>query len=635
MSATPKNVSTDIAENARRVRDEMREPFPRSRRIYVDGSTPDIRVPMREIACSPTRTEAGFEHNPSVTVYDTSGPYQDSEARIDLLEGLPMLRAGWIDARGDTEQLTGPSSEFGQHRAVDPKTADLRFGHIRAPRKARAGANVTQMHYAKRGIVTPEMEFVAIRENTRLAELRAEYEAAGYLKRQHGGQGFGARLPAEVTPEFVRDEIAAGRAIIPNNINHPESEPMIIGRNFRVKINANIGNSAVTSSISEEVEKMVWATRWGADTVMDLSTGKHIHETREWIIRNSPVPIGTVPIYQALEKVDGKAEELTWELFRDTLIEQAEQGVDYFTIHAGVRLPYVPMTADRVTGIVSRGGSIMAKWCLAHHQESFLYTHFEDICEIMKAYDVAFSLGDGLRPGCLADANDAAQFAELETLGELTKIAWEHDCQVMIEGPGHVPMQLIKENMDKELRDCFEAPFYTLGPLVTDIAPGYDHITSGIGAAQIGWYGTAMLCYVTPKEHLGLPDKDDVREGIVTYKIAAHAADLAKGHPAAQVRDNALSKARFEFRWEDQFNLGLDPEKAKEFHDETLPKDSAKVAHFCSMCGPHFCSMKITQDVRDYAARQGIEAIPVAVETGMEEKAREFREQGGEVYRPT
>ncbi|WP_348672188.1 phosphomethylpyrimidine synthase ThiC [uncultured Abyssibacter sp.] len=635
MSATPKNVSTDIAENARRVRDEMREPFPRSRRIYVDGSTPDIRVPMREIACSPTRTEAGFEHNPSVTVYDTSGPYQDSEARIDLLEGLPMLRAGWIDARGDTEQLTGPSSEFGQHRAVDPKTADLRFGHIRAPRKGRAGANVTQMHYAKRGIVTPEMEFVAIRENTRLAELRAEYEAAGYLKRQHGGQGFGARLPAEVTPEFVRDEIAAGRAIIPNNINHPESEPMIIGRNFRVKINANIGNSAVTSSISEEVEKMVWATRWGADTVMDLSTGKHIHETREWIIRNSPVPIGTVPIYQALEKVDGKAEELTWELFRDTLIEQAEQGVDYFTIHAGVRLPYVPMTADRVTGIVSRGGSIMAKWCLAHHQESFLYTHFEDICEIMKAYDVAFSLGDGLRPGCLADANDAAQFAELETLGELTKIAWEHDCQVMIEGPGHVPMQLIKENMDKELRDCFEAPFYTLGPLVTDIAPGYDHITSGIGAAQIGWYGTAMLCYVTPKEHLGLPDKDDVREGIVTYKIAAHAADLAKGHPAAQVRDNALSKARFEFRWEDQFNLGLDPEKAKEFHDETLPKDSAKVAHFCSMCGPHFCSMKITQDVRDYAARQGIEAIPVAVETGMEEKAREFREQGGEVYRPT
>ncbi|MBV61025.1 MAG: phosphomethylpyrimidine synthase ThiC [Nevskiales bacterium] len=634
MSATTKTIAIDIAENARRVRDEMRAPFTKSQKIYVEGEQPGVRVPMREIHCSPTRTEAGLEPNPSVTVYDTSGPYQDPGVEIDLLAGLPALRAGWIEARGDTEQLDGPSSEFGQHRAADPATADLRFGHIRPPRKASDGANVTQMHYAKRGIVTPEMEFVAIRENARLAELRAEYEAAGYLRRQHAGQGFGARLPAEVTPEFVRDEIAAGRAIIPNNINHPESEPMIIGRNFRVKINANIGNSAVTSSISEEVEKMVWATRWGADTVMDLSTGKHIHETREWIVRNSPVPIGTVPIYQALEKVDGKAEDLTWELFRDTLIEQAEQGVDYFTIHAGVRLAYVPMTADRLTGIVSRGGSIMAKWCLAHHQESFLYTHFEDICEIMKAYDVAFSLGDGLRPGCLSDANDAAQFAELETLGELTKIAWEHDCQVMIEGPGHVPMQLIKENMDKELRDCFEAPFYTLGPLVTDIAPGYDHITSGIGAAQIGWYGTAMLCYVTPKEHLGLPDKNDVRDGLVTYKIAAHAADLAKGHPGAQVRDNALSKARFEFRWEDQFNLGLDPEKAKEFHDETLPKDSAKVAHFCSMCGPHFCSMKITQDVRDYAAKQGIEAIPVAVETGMEEKAREFREQGGEVYRP-
>ena len=634
MSATPKTIQADIAENARRVRDEMREPFAQSQKIYVAGSTPDIRVPMREIACSPTRTETGFESNPSVTVYDTSGVYQDPDVAIDLLEGLPPLRAPWIEARGDTEQLAGPTSSFGQGRASDPATEALRFGHIRPPARAVAGANVTQMHYAKQGIITPEMEFVAIRENTRLAELRAEYEAAGYLRRQHGGQGFGARLPAEVTPEFVRDEIAAGRAIIPNNINHPESEPMIIGRNFRVKINANIGNSAVTSSISEEVEKMVWATRWGADTVMDLSTGKHIHETREWIIRNSPVPIGTVPIYQALEKVDGKAEDLTWELFRDTLIEQAEQGVDYFTIHAGVRLAYVPMTADRLTGIVSRGGSIMAKWCLAHHEESFLYTHFEEICEIMKAYDVAFSLGDGLRPGCLSDANDAAQFAELETLGELTKSAWEHDCQVMIEGPGLGPVQLIRENMDKELRDCFEAPFYTLGPLVTDIAPGYDHITSGIGAAQIGWYGTAMLCYVTPKEHLGLPDKDDVREGIVTYKIAAHAADLAKGHPAAQVRDNALSKARFEFRWDDQFNLGLDPNKAKEFHDETLPKDSAKVAHFCSMCGPHFCSMKITQDVRDYAKKQGIAAIPVAVETGMEEKAREFREQGGEVYRP-
>ena len=629
MSAVPE----DFLHDRERLNDEMRQPFPGSRRIYVDGQQPSVRVPMREIACSPTRTEAGMEHNPPVTVYDTAGPYQDSDAEIDLQAGLAPLRAEWIAARGDTEQLTGPSSDYGQVRAADAATKDLRFGHIRAPRKAKAGANVTQMHYARQGIITPEMEFVAIRENTRLEELRETYQQAGYLKRQHAGKTFGARLPAEVTPEFVRDEIAAGRAILPNNINHPESEPMIIGRNFRVKINANIGNSAVTSSIAEEVEKMVWATRWGADTVMDLSTGKHIHETREWIVRNSPVPIGTVPIYQALEKVDGKAEELTWDLFRDTLIEQAEQGVDYFTIHAGVRLPYVPMTAERVTGIVSRGGSIMAKWCLAHHQESFLYTHFNEICEIMKAYDVAFSLGDGLRPGCLADANDQAQFAELETLGELTKIAWEHDTQVMIEGPGHVPMQLIKENMDKELADCFEAPFYTLGPLVTDIAPGYDHITSGIGAAQIGWYGTAMLCYVTPKEHLGLPNKDDVREGIVTYKIAAHAADLAKGHPAAQVRDNALSKARFEFRWADQFNLGLDPDKAKEFHDETLPKDSAKVAHFCSMCGPHFCSMKITQDVRDYAKKQGIEAIPVALEGGMAEKAAEFRAQGGEVYK--
>ena len=630
MSAT---ASDPIHDQAEALSAASRRPFPASRKIYVEGSRADIRVPMREIALSSTRSADGLLRNAPLTVYDTSGPFQEPAASIDLRAGLPALRAGWIDERGDTEQLDGPSSRFGREREADPQLSGLRFGHLRPPRRAQAGANVTQMHYARRGIITPEMEFVALRETARLDELREQYAASGYLKR-HAGQGFGANLPEVVTPEFVRDEIAAGRAIIPNNINHPESEPMIIGRNFRVKINANIGNSAVTSSISEEVEKMVWATRWGADTVMDLSTGKHIHETREWIIRNSPVPIGTVPIYQALEKVDGKAEDLTWELFRDTLIEQAEQGVDYFTIHAGVRLAYVPMTADRLTGIVSRGGSIMAKWCLAHHEESFLYTHFEEICEIMKAYDVAFSLGDGLRPGCLSDANDAAQFAELETLGELTKIAWEHDCQVMIEGPGHVPMQLIRENMDKELRDCFEAPFYTLGPLVTDIAPGYDHITSGIGAAQIGWYGTAMLCYVTPKEHLGLPDKDDVREGIVTYKIAAHAADLAKGHPAAQVRDNALSKARFEFRWDDQFNLGLDPNKAKEFHDETLPKDSAKVAHFCSMCGPHFCSMKITQDVRDYAKKQGIAAIPVAVETGMEEKAREFREQGGEVYRP-
>ena len=535
------------------------------------------------------------------------------------MAGLPALRETWIGERGDTEQLRGPSSIFGRIRAADGDTRHLRFGHIRAPRKARAGANVSQMHYARKGIITPEMEYVAIRENARLQELNAIYQKAGYLKR-HRGQNFGAALPEECTPEFVRAEIAKGRAIIPANINHPELEPMIIGRNFRVKINANIGNSAVTSSIAEEVEKMVWSTRWGGDTVMDLSTGKHIHETREWIVRNSPVPIGTVPIYQALEKVNGKAEELTWEIFRDTLIEQAEQGVDYFTIHAGVLLRYIPLTAERVTGIVSRGGSILAKWCLAHHKENFLYTHFEDICEIMKAYDVSFSLGDGLRPGSIADANDEAQFGELRTLGELTQIAWKHDVQVMIEGPGHVPMQLIKENMDEQLKHCYEAPFYTLGPLTTDIAPGYDHITSGIGAAQIGWYGTAMLCYVTPKEHLGLPDKDDVREGIITYKIAAHAADLAKGHPGAQVRDNALSKARFEFRWDDQFNLGLDPEKAKEFHDETLPQEGAKLAHFCSMCGPHFCSMKITQDVRDYAAK------------GMAEKSEEFKQQGSEVY---
>jgi phosphomethylpyrimidine synthase len=540
---------------------------------------------------------------------------------------LPDLRRVWIDERNDTEWLDGPSSEFGRTRAADPALAKLRFEHIRRPRRARAGANVTQMHYARKGIITPEMEYVAIRENQRL-----ELLADSGLLRQHRGQSFGAAIPARVTPEFVRDEIARGRAIIPANINHPELEPMIIGRNFLVKINTNIGNSAVSSSIAEEVEKMVWSTRWGGDTVMDLSTGRNIHETREWILRNSPVPVGTVPIYQALEKVDGKAEELTWELFRDTLVEQAEQGVDYFTIHAGVRLQYVPLTAERVTGIVSRGGSILAKWCLAHHQENFLYTHFAEICEIMQAYDVSFSLGDGLRPGSLADANDAAQFGELETLGELTRIAWDHDVQVMIEGPGHVPMQLIKENMDKELHDCFEAPFYTLGPLTTDIAPAYDHITSAIGAAQIGWYGTAMLCYVTPKEHLGLPNKQDVREGIIAYKIAAHAADLAKGHPGAQVRDNAMSKARFEFRWEDQFNLGLDPEKAREFHDETLPKDSAKVAHFCSMCGPHFCSMKITQDVRDYAREHGVSERD-ALSRGMEEKAVEFVEGGAEIYK--
>ncbi len=626
MSAIPKDVFSEAA----RLSTEAIGPFPNASKVYVQGSRDDIRVPMREISQSDTTASFGVEHNPPVTIYDTSGPYTDPDASIDLLAGLPTLRAAWIAERADTELLSGASSEFGRARETDPELAALRFEHIRAPRRALAGANVTQMHYARRGIVTPEMEYIAIRENCRLQELRESYQKAGYLQR-HLGNPMGANLPEECTPEFVMQEVAAGRAIIPANINHPESEPMIIGRNFRVKINANIGNSAVTSSIAEEVEKMVWSTRWGGDTVMDLSTGKHIHETREWIIRNSPVPIGTVPIYQALEKVDGKAEELTWTMFRDTLIEQAEQGVDYFTIHAGVRLAYVPMTAKRLTGIVSRGGSIMAKWCLAHHQESFLYTHFEEICEIMKAYDVSFSLGDGLRPGSIADANDQAQFAELETLGELTKTAWEHDCQVMIEGPGHVPMQLIKANMDKELADCYEAPFYTLGPLTTDIAPGYDHITSGIGAAQIGWYGTAMLCYVTPKEHLGLPDKNDVREGIITYKIAAHAADLAKGLPGAQVRDNALSKARFEFRWADQFNLSLDPHKAQEFHDETLPKDSAKVAHFCSMCGPHFCSMKITQDVREYAARQGLEETE-ALDQGMQEKASEFVEKGAEVY---
>ena len=625
MSATPKHVLSETAKlDAATV-----APFPNSTKIYVKGSRADLRVPMREIALSDTAGLAGDEKNPSITVYDTSGPYTDLAFKIDVRAGLPVLRARWVEERGDSEALPDVSSVYGRARNTDSQLAHLRFSHMRNPRRAKAGMNVTQMHYARKGIVTPEMEFIAIRENSRLEQYNEEL-----LRQQHAGESWGANLPKAITPEFVRDEVARGRAIIPANINHPETEPMIIGRNFLVKINANIGNSAVTSSIEEEVEKMVWAIRWGGDTVMDLSTGKNIHETREWIIRNSPVPIGTVPIYQALEKVDGKAEELTWEIFRDTLIEQAEQGVDYFTIHAGVRLPYIPLTAQRMTGIVSRGGSIMAKWCLAHHQESFLYTRFEEICEIMKAYDVAFSLGDGLRPGSIADANDRAQFAELETLGELTQVAWKHDVQVMIEGPGHVPMHLIKENMDKQLRECGEAPFYTLGPLTTDIAPGYDHITSAIGAAMIGWYGTAMLCYVTPKEHLGLPNKKDVKDGIIAYKIAAHAADLAKGHPGAQIRDNALSKARFEFRWADQFNLSLDPDTAKDFHDETLPKDSAKLAHFCSMCGPHFCSMKITQDVREYAAKQGVSAQD-ALQTGMKEKAVQFVKQGSELYRKT
>jgi len=607
------------------------KPMDGSRKVYVQGSRPDIRVPMREIDLDDTPASFGAEKNPPVPVYDTSGPYTDPDVKVDLLKGLGDVRSAWIDERDDTEWLDGPSSDYGRQRQSDPALAHLRFEHLRKPRRAKAGGNVTQMHYARKGIVTPEMEFIAIRESMKLQELRKNPEYAKVLM-QHPGQSFGAHLPNEITPEFVRDEVAAGRAIIPANINHPELEPMIIGRNFLVKINGNLGNSAVTSGITEEVEKMVWGIRWGSDTIMDLSTGQNIHETREWILRNSPVPIGTVPIYQALEKVGGIAEDLTWEIFKDTLIEQAEQGVDYFTIHAGVRLQYVPLTAKRVTGIVSRGGSIMAKWCLAHHEESFLYTHFEEICEIMKAYDVSFSLGDGLRPGSVADANDEAQFAELETLGELTKIAWKHDVQVMIEGPGHVPMQMIKENMDKELEDCFEAPFYTLGPLTTDIAPGYDHITSGIGAAQIGWYGCAMLCYVTPKEHLGLPNKEDVRTGIITYKIAAHAADLAKGHPGAQIRDNAMSKARFEFRWEDQFRLALDPDRAREYHDQTLPKEAHKVAHFCSMCGPKFCSMKISQDVRDYAAEHGIGEIEVALEEGMKEKAQEFKDHGSQIY---
>ncbi|MEW6542630.1 MAG: phosphomethylpyrimidine synthase ThiC [Nitrospirota bacterium] len=622
------------------------QPLPASRKVYVEGTLPGVRVPMREIALTPTpvatrgatgtRAANGGEPipNPPVTVYDTSGPYTDPTVTIDLRAGLAPLRRAWITGRHDVEELSQVSSQYGRLRAADPKLAHLRFQHIRKPLRAKARMNVTQMHYARKGIVTPEMEFIAIRENQareRLAESRSNGNGHGGGVLQHPGQGWGAAIPARITPEFVRDEVARGRAIIPANVNHPESEPMIIGRNFLVKINANIGNSAVASSIEEEVEKMIWAIRWGADTVMDLSTGKNIHETREWIIRNAPVPIGTVPIYQALEKVGGKAEDLTWEVYRDTLVEQAEQGVDYFTIHAGVRLAYIPLTAGRMTGIVSRGGSIHAKWCLAHHEENFAYTHFEEICEIMKAYDVAFSLGDGLRPGSIADANDEAQFAELETLGELTRIAWRHDVQVMIEGPGHVPMHLIQVNMEKQLEECDEAPFYTLGPLTTDIAPGYDHITSGIGAAMIGWYGCAMLCYVTPKEHLGLPNKEDVKAGVIAYKIAAHAADLAKGHPGAQARDNALSKARFEFRWEDQFNLSLDPDTARAFHDATLPDHAAKVAHFCSMCGPHFCSMKITQDVRDYAARKQVDERQ-AIQIGMKEKAEEFKKAGAEIY---
>ena len=604
-----------------------RKPFPNSKKIYVPGTMyPDIKVAMREISLSDTTDSFTGKKIPNepVVVYDTSGPYTDPEQAIDIHAGLERRREQWIENRGDVETLDRFTSSYCNERLNDASLDHMRFDLKHMPKRAKAGKNVSQLYYARQGVITPEMEYVAIRENQKIDEMTR-------LAEQHPGQDFGASIPAKITPEFVRKEIARGRAVIPSNINHPESEPMILGRNFLVKINANIGNSATTSSIEEEVEKAVWACRWGADNIMDLSTGKNIHETREWIIRNSPVPIGTVPIYQALEKVDGKAEDLSWEIYRDTLIEQAEQGVDYFTIHAGVRLRYVPMTAKRITGIVSRGGSIMAKWCLAHHKESFLYTHFEEICEIMKAYDVAFSLGDGLRPGCIADANDEAQFAELETLGELTKIAWKHDVQTFIEGPGHVPMHMIKANMDKQLEVCGEAPFYTLGPLTTDIAPGYDHITSGIGAAMIGWFGTAMLCYVTPKEHLGLPNRDDVRTGVVTYKLAAHAADLAKGHPGAQHRDDALSKARFEFRWEDQFNLALDPELAREYHDETLPAAGAKIAHFCSMCGPKFCSMKISQEVRDFAAENEIRGDEVFAK-GMEEKAKEFIEKGSEVY---
>ena len=614
----------DLLSQTARLSQEATGSLPGSRKVYVSGSRPDLKVGMREVEQTPSAASFGEQTNPPIPVYDTSGPYTDPDAQINIHAGLAPLRAAWIKERGDTEsQPAAAYFEAGtaRHPAPPPRH------HV------RRGETVTQMHYARANIITAEMEYVAIRENARLQEMQADPAYAALLRR-HRGEPFGAQLPEQVTPEFVRQEVAAGRAIIPVNVNHPELEPMVIGRNFRAKVNANIGNSAVSSSIAEEVEKLVWSVRWGADTVMDLSTGKDIHDTREWIIRNSPVPIGTVPIYQALEKVDGRAEELTWEVYRDTLIEQAEQGVDYFTVHAGVRLAHIPLTAERTTGIVSRGGAIMAKWCLAHHQESFLYTRFAEICEILRAYDISFSLGDGLRPGSIADANDAAQFAELDTLGELTQIAWQQDVQVMIEGPGHIPMQRIKENVDREIAACSEAPFYTLGPLVTDIAPGYDHITSAIGAAMIGWFGTSMLCYVTPKEHLGLPDKQDVRDGIIAYKIAAHAADLARGHPGAQLRDNALSKARFEFRWVDQFNLGLDPEKAREFHDETLPKESAKVAHFCSMCGPHFCSMKITQDVRDYAREHKILDMTAALESGMQEKSEEFREQGSQIYTP-
>jgi len=620
------------------------QPFPSSQKVYVEGSQSCVRVGMREITLSDTfiggdEQKPVYEPNDPLRVYDTSGPYTDPNFELDVRKGLPKFREQWIKERNDTEVLDSVTSQFAQQHMADDGLDHIRFDHLPKIRRGKAGKNVTQMHYARQGIITPEMEYVAIRENMGRAQIREELLAA-----QHKGESFGASIPDFITPEFVRDEIARGRAILPNNINHPETEPMIVGRNFLVKVNANIGNSSVSSSIEEEVEKMVWSTRWGADTVMDLSTGRYIHETREWVVRNSPVPIGTVPIYQALEKVNGVAEDLTWEIFRDTLIEQAEQGVDYFTIHAGVLLRYVPMTAKRVTGIVSRGGSIMAKWCLAHHKENFLYTHFEDICEILKQYDVCFSLGDGLRPGSIADANDEAQFSELRTLGELTKIAWKHDVQVFIEGPGHVPMHMIKANMDEQLEHCGEAPFYTLGPLTTDIAPGYDHITSGIGAAQIAWYGCAMLCYVTPKEHLGLPNKEDVKEGLITYKIAAHAADLAKGHPGAQERDNALSKARFEFRWHDQFNIGLDPERAREYHDETLPQESGKVAHFCSMCGPKFCSMKITQEVRDYAkdlesrgidpnnVGDAIEIKMVDVEAQMKAKSEEFKQTGSEIY---
>jgi len=625
MNANPKFISPKFIAGSAQVDAAAIQPLPNSRKVYVQGSRPDLRVPMREISQADTPSGMGAEKNPPIYVYDCSGPYTDPAVKIDIRSGLPALREAWINERGDTEALDKLSSAYGQQRLNDPELAELRFNLQRTPRRAAPGKNVTQMHYARKGIITPEMEYIAIRENQRHVGL------SEMMLQQHPGENFGASMPKQITPEFVRSEVAAGRAIIPLNINHPEAEPMIIGRNFLVKINANIGNSALGSSIQEEVEKMTWSIRWGGDTVMDLSTGKHIHETREWIIRNSPVPIGTVPIYQALEKVNGKAEDLTWEIFRDTLIEQAEQGVDYFTIHSGVLLRYVPLTAKRMTGIVSRGGSIMAKWCLAHHKENFLATHFEEICEIMKAYDVGFSLGDGLRPGSIYDANDEAQLGELKTLGEQTLIAWKHDVQVMIEGPGHVPMHLIKENMDLQQKWCHEAPFYTLGPLTMDIAPGYDHITSAIGAAMIGWFGTAMLCYVTPKEHLGLPDKDDVKEGIITYKIAAHAADLAKGHPGAQIRDNALSKARFEFRWEDQFNLGLDPDKAREFHDETMPKESGKVAHFCSMCGPSFCSMKISQDVRDFAAKEGVDEA-AALQKGMEQKAVEFVKRGSQLY---